>query len=60
MVIDEIQKVPQLPDEVHWLIENRQIHFALCGSSARKVKCGAANLLGGRGPQPARLFGISE
>jgi hypothetical protein len=48
-----------LLDEVHWLIENRGLHFALCGSSARKVKRGAANLLGGRanpaaGPSPAR------
>jgi predicted AAA+ superfamily ATPase len=33
---------------VHWLIENRGLHFALCGSSARKVKRGGANLLGGR------------
>ena len=48
IVIDEIQKVPALLDEVHWLIENRRLHFALCGSSARKVKRGAANLLGGR------------
>lgn len=47
-MIDEIQKVPALLDEVHWLIENRGLHFALCGSSARKVKRGAANLLGGR------------
>ena len=48
VVIDEIQKVPALLDEVHWLIENRGLHFALCGSSARKVRRGAANLLGGR------------
>jgi len=48
IVIDEIQKVPALLDEVHWLIENRGFHFALCGSSARKVRRGAANLLGGR------------
>ncbi|MBT3368536.1 MAG: ATP-binding protein [Nitrospina sp.] len=48
VVIDEIQKVPQLLDEVHWLHENRNIHFALCGSSARKVRRGHANLLGGR------------
>jgi predicted AAA+ superfamily ATPase len=48
IVIDEIQKVPALLDEVHWLLENRGLHFALCGSSARKVKRGAANLLGGR------------
>ena len=48
VVIDEVQKVPQILDEVHWLFENRGIHFALSGSSARKVKRGAANLLGGR------------
>jgi len=48
VVIDELQKVPQLLDEVHWLHENTRIRFALCGSSARKVKRGAANLLGGR------------
>lgn len=47
-VIDEVQKVPALLDEVHWLIENRRVAFALCGSSARKVKRGHANLLGGR------------
>ena len=40
--------MPALLDEVHWLIENRGLHFALCGSSARKVRRGAANLLGGR------------
>jgi len=48
VVIDEVQKVPPLLDEVHWLHENRGIRFALCGSSARKVKRGQANLLGGR------------
>ena len=48
IVIDEVQKVPALLDEVHWLIENRRLHFALCGSSARRVKRGHANLLGGR------------
>ncbi|MBM4118285.1 ATP-binding protein [bacterium] len=48
VVIDEVQKVPALLDEVHWLHENRGIQFALCGSSARKVKRGGANLLGGR------------
>ena len=47
-LIDEIQKVPALLDEVHWLIENRGLHFGLCGSSARKVRRGHANLLGGR------------
>lgn len=48
VVIDEVQKVPALLDEVHWLIENRGARFVLCGSSARKVRRGAANLLGGR------------
>lgn len=48
VVIDEVQKVPALLDEVHWLIENARVTFALCGSSARKVKRGSANLLGGR------------
>ncbi len=48
VVIDEIQKLPHLLDEVHWLHENRQARFALCGSSARKVRRGSANLLGGR------------
>ena len=48
VVIDEIQKVPALLDEVHWLIENQGVKFALSGSSARKVKRGASNLLGGR------------
>ena len=48
VVIDEVQRVPALLDEVHWLIENRGLCFAMCGSSARKVRRGAANLLGGR------------
>jgi uncharacterized protein len=48
VVIDEVQKVPTLLDEVHWLHEHRRIRFALAGSSARKVRRGGANLLGGR------------
>ncbi len=48
IIIDEIQKVPLLLDEVHWLIENKKLQFILCGSSARKLKRGHANLLGGR------------
>lgn len=48
VIIDEIQKVPLLMDEVHWLIENAKIQFILCGSSARKLKRVGANLLGGR------------
>ncbi|MBF0216434.1 MAG: ATP-binding protein [Candidatus Omnitrophica bacterium] len=48
VIIDEVQKVPGLLDEVHWLIENKGLRFVLCGSSARKLKQGHANLLGGR------------
>lgn len=58
VVIDEIQKVPALLDEVHWLHENRGINFALCGSSARKLKRGHGNLLGGRGSRYS-LYGFS-
>jgi predicted AAA+ superfamily ATPase len=46
--IDEVQKLPQLLDEVHWLMERRGLRFALSGSSARKVRRGGANLLAGR------------
>lgn len=48
VIIDEVQKTPHLLDEVHWLIENTGLRFILCGSSARKLKRGKANLLGGR------------
>jgi uncharacterized protein len=48
IVLDEVQKVPALLDEVHALIEDHGLRFALCGSSARKVRRGHANLLGGR------------
>lgn len=48
IVIDEIQKVPALLDEIHWLIENKNSQFLLTGSSARKLKRNNANLLGGR------------
>lgn len=47
-IIDEVQKVPSLLDEVHWLIENRRASFILTGSSARKLRRGHANLLAGR------------
>ena len=57
VIIDEIQKVPKLLDEVHWLIENTGHRFCLCGSSARKLKRGAANLLGGRALR-YELFGL--
>ena len=48
IILDEVQKVPHILDEVHWLIENKGLRFILCGSSARKLKRGQANLLGGR------------
>ncbi|MBL7684923.1 MAG: ATP-binding protein, partial [Deltaproteobacteria bacterium] len=48
VVIDEVQKVPQILDWVHKLIFERQFKFALTASSARKLKRGAANLLAGR------------
>ncbi len=48
IVIDEVQKLPVLLDEVHWLIENRKRTFLLTGSSARKLRRGHANLLAGR------------
>ena len=57
VVIDEVQKVPALLDEVHWLIENTSRRFCLCGSSARKLKRGAANLLGGRALR-YEMFGL--
>jgi predicted AAA+ superfamily ATPase len=48
MVIDEIQRIPELLNEVHRLIEERGIRFLLTGSSARKLRRGGVNLLGGR------------
>ncbi|MCY4046793.1 MAG: DUF4143 domain-containing protein, partial [Candidatus Dadabacteria bacterium] len=48
VILDEVQKVPGVLDEVHWLVENKGLSFILCGSSARKLKRGRANLLGGR------------
>lgn len=48
VVIDEIQKVPQLLDEVHRLIEGTDKIFILTGSSARKLKQTGVNLLAGR------------
>ncbi len=57
VVIDEVQKIPGLLDEVHALIESRHQVFALCGSSARRVRCSQANLLGGRALR-YELFGL--
>ncbi len=48
VAIDEIQRLPHLLNEVHRLIESRGIRFLLTGSSARKLRRGGVNLLGGR------------
>ena len=48
VVIDEVQRLPQLLNEVHRLIESRHVRFLLTGSSARKLRGGGVNLLGGR------------
>jgi predicted AAA+ superfamily ATPase len=49
IVVDEVQRVPKLLDEVHYLMEEEGYKkFVLTGSSARKLKKGAANLLAGR------------
>jgi predicted AAA+ superfamily ATPase len=48
IVIDEVQKVPDILDEVQWLIDNHSISFLLTGSSVRKLRKTHANLLGGR------------
>ncbi|MBR5374341.1 MAG: ATP-binding protein [Paludibacteraceae bacterium] len=48
VIIDEVQKLPDLLNEVQWLIVRKDIHFILSGSSARKLKRYGTNLLGGR------------
>lgn len=48
IIIDEIQKIPQLLDEVHSIIHKKKLRFILSGSSPRKLKRMGANLLGGR------------
>ena len=48
VVIDEIQKIPELLNTVHLLIEEKNLHFLLTGSSFRKLKRKNVNLLAGR------------
>ena len=48
VVIDEIQRIPNLLNEIHWLIENTKTQFVLTGSSPRKIIRSGENLLGGR------------
>ena len=55
VIVDEIQKVPDLLDEVHWLMVEKGLWFILSGSSARKIKRSGANNLGGRAI-PETLF----
>jgi len=48
VVVDEVQRVPEVLDEVHRLIESRRLRFVLTGSSARKLRRRGVNLLAGR------------
>ena len=60
VIIDEVQRVPALLDEVHALIEaHKSLRFALCGSSARKLKRVHANMLGGRA-RTLRLYPLTS
>ena len=58
VVINEVQRVPELLNEVHWLIENEQLAFAISSSNARRFRRGGVNLLGGRALS-YRLHGLS-
>lgn len=65
VVIDEVQRIPELLDEVHQIIESpHSPYFILTGSSARKLKRAKANLLGGRASTielfPLTYFELSE
>ncbi|MCL4483799.1 MAG: AAA family ATPase [Bacteroidetes bacterium] len=48
VIIDEIQRIPALLNEIHWMIVNKNIRFILSGSSPRKILRTGSNLLGGR------------
>jgi predicted AAA+ superfamily ATPase len=48
IIIDEIQRIPELLNEIHWLIVNTKSQFILSGSSPRKIIRNGFNLLGGR------------
>jgi len=48
VVVDEVQRLPNLLNEVHRFIEEKRLRFVLCGSSARKLKRSGVNLLAGR------------
>jgi len=51
IVVDEVQRLPNLLNEVHRFVEERRLRFVLCGSSARKLKRAEVNLLAGRALQ---------
>ena len=60
VVIDEVQRIPELLDEVHQIIESpNSPYFVLTGSSARKLKRAKANLLGGRA-RTVELFPLTS
>jgi predicted AAA+ superfamily ATPase len=48
VIVDEVQRLPNLLNEVHRFMEESRLKFILCGSSARKLKCAGVNLLAGR------------
>jgi uncharacterized protein len=48
VIVDEVQRLPDLLNEVHRFIEEKRMRFVLCGSSARKLKRAGVNLLAGR------------
>lgn len=48
VVVDEIQRIPALLNEIHWLIANTKTRFIMSGSSPRKILRSGTNLLGGR------------
>jgi predicted AAA+ superfamily ATPase len=65
IIIDEIQKMPELLNEIHKIIEaKKNLRFILTGSSARKLKRVGVNLLGGRASEvhmkPLTLFELKE
>jgi uncharacterized protein len=51
VAVDEVQRLPELLNEIHRAMEERRLRFALTGSSARKLRRGGTNLLGGRARQ---------
>jgi len=53
VIVDEVQRLPDLLNEVHRFMEERRMNFVLCGSSARKLKRAGVNLLAGRALQRA-------